>query len=105
MQHQRQLVATPGPVSLGVETSLVDVDDHDAWVARSWQEQAHSFVVGPAFELCQRTDLLPAGGVGEQAGNQRQSDSDANEGTQRELRDQAGDRHHGARAMLSEGQA
>ena len=105
MQHQRQLVATPGPVSLGVETSLVDVDDHDARVARSGQEQAHSLVVGPAFELRQRTDLLPARGVGEQAGNQRQSDSDANEGTQRELRDPAGDRHHGARAMLSEGQA
>ncbi len=81
MQHQRQLVATPGPVSLGIETSLVDVDDHDAWVARSGREQAHSLVVGPAFELRQRREFLPARGVGEQAGNQRQSDSDANEGT------------------------
>jgi hypothetical protein len=99
MQHQRQLVATPGPVSLDLETSLVDVDDHDAWLERSGQEQAHSLVVGPAFELRQRTDLLPAGGVGEQAGDECQSDPDANEGTQRELRDPAGDCHHRAHAM------
>ena len=103
MQHQRELVAIPGPVPLGAEASFVDVDDHDAWVARSGQEQADSRVVDPEFELGQRTDLNPARGVYQHAGDQRQSDSGPNEGAQRELRDPAGDRHHGA--MRSEGEA
>ena len=34
MNHQGELVATPGPVSLGLEASLIDVHDDDAWVAR-----------------------------------------------------------------------
>src|SRR4029453_11036455 len=74
MQHQRQLVATPGPVSLGVDTALVDVDDYDARVARSGQEQAHSLIVGPTLELGERTEFHPARSVDEQARNQGESD-------------------------------
>src|SRR5207248_9562424 len=93
MQHERELVATPRPVSLGAEAFFVDVDDHDARVARLRQEQADSRVVGPTFELGQRTDLDPARGVDDQTSDQRQPDPNANEGTPRHLRYPAGDLH------------
>ena len=103
MHHQCELVATPGPVSLGLEASFVDVHDHDAWVARSRQEQTDPRVVDPTFELGQSRDLDPARGVGQQTSQQRQFDHNPNEATQRELRHPADDGSPGD--VLSEREA
>src|SRR5215831_6002201 len=83
--HQRQFVATPGPVALGVQALLVDIDDDESRVAALDQEKAHARVVGPPLELRQCTDFLPPGGVDEKTENQGNPKSCAGEPPKREL--------------------
>ena len=103
MNHECELVATPRPVSLGLEASFVDVHDHDAWIAHSWQEQTDPRVVDPTFELSQSRNLDPARGVGQQTSHQRQFDRNPNDATEREFRHPADDGSPGNR--LSEREA